>query len=80
MLGRISAEPVAFWGLVTAAFEAVIGLLVLFDVFALTSEQMAGTLIAVAVAGSFLTFFVRNQTTPLANPQTNDGVALVPEA
>ena len=64
MFDRIRHEPVVFWGLVTAAIEAVIGLGLAFDWWEWTSEQTGTVLLVVAAVGAILTFFVRSKVTP----------------
>lgn len=65
MLERIKAEPVAFWGILTALVEAIIGLALIFGWVDWTAEQVGAIMLVVAVLGTALTFFVRGKVTPV---------------
>ena len=78
VLGKIAARPVVFWGLVIQFVIASLALGMLFDWWSLTEEQTGGVLLIVALLGSFLTFFVQKQVTPLADPRDSEGQLLTP--
>ncbi len=80
MFGRISEEPVVFWGLVSELASVIIGVLLIFGVLEWSGEQVGAVMLVLAAVGSFLVFFVRRQTTALVNPVDNDGNTLVPRS
>jgi hypothetical protein len=70
MFDRIKQEPVMF----QAVVQAVLALALSFGL-KLSSAQVGAIL---ACTAAILSFWVRAQVTPTANPMTNDGVPLVP--
>ena len=75
---NMNTEPVAIIAAIIGLIEAVIALLPLFGV-ALTVEQQAALMGVVVAAGSVASaIWARSLVTPVANPQDNEGNALVP--
>ena len=75
---NMTNEPVAIIAAIVGLIEAIIALLPLFGV-ALTVEQQAALMGVVVAAGSVVSaVWARSLVTPVANPQDNEGNALVP--
>jgi len=72
MLTLIKQEPVLFQALIQA------GLALALSFGANLSAGQVGTILAFTAA--LLSFVTRTQVTAVANPKTNDGTKLVPEA
>lgn len=78
MINFIKQRPVMFWGLLTSILEAVIGLLVVFEIWTLTAEQLAQIMLLIAVLGTMFTFLIQGQVTPTNNPRDDAGNMLTP--
>ena len=78
MFNFIKARPVIFWGLLTSILEAGIGLLVVFELWTLTAEQLAQIMVLIAVLGTMFTFLIQGQVTPTNNPKDDAGNMLTP--
>ena len=81
VLEFIKDEPVAFGGAITALVQAVIGVLVAFNIDITPDQQTAiltltASLVAFTALGATI---ARNQVTPVANPKSNKGEKLIPE-
>ena len=80
ILDFIKNEPVAFGGFVMSLFQAVIGLLIAFNVN-LTQAQQASIFALVGVMVTFtilMSTIIRGEVTPVSNPRDNSNRKLVP--
>lgn len=66
----IKREPAVFWGLLTAVAEAVVGLLLVFDVVDWTTTQVGSVMLVIAAVGGMFAFIVRSQVTPTQRKDT----------
>lgn len=61
-MNKIQEEPVRFWAAVTTIVQAVVALLIGFDMLGWTPEQVALVMALVTAAGGIVQFFyVRNR-------------------
>ena len=78
MRNFIKERPVVFWGLLTSILEAVIGLLVVFELWNLEADELAQIMVLLAVLGTMFTFLIQGQVTPTNNPKDSAGNMLTP--
>lgn len=81
LLDFIKNEPAAFGGVMTGLIQAVIGVLVAFNV-PLTQEQqqaVLGMTTAIVSLTVLVSIIVRQNVTPVANPKDDEGNRLIPE-
>jgi len=74
----VKARPVLFWGSLTTIVEAVIGLLVVFELWTPSAVQLAQVMIVVAALGQMFVFLIQGQVTPTQNPKDDAGNMLTP--
>ena len=78
MMNFVKARPVLFWGSLTTIVEAVIGLLVVFELWTPSAVQLAQVMIVVAALGQMFVFLIQGQVTPTQNPKDDAGNVLSP--
>ena len=78
MMNFVKARPVLFWGSLTTIVEAVIGLLVVFELWTPSAVQLAQVMIVVAALGQMFVFLIQGQVTPTQNPKDDAGNMLTP--
>lgn len=76
----IKARPVVFWGSLSGLVEAVIGMLLIFDVIVWTADQVGMVMVVVAAVGQMFVFLIQGQVTPTNNPKDDAGNPLSPGA
>lgn len=81
ILDFIKNEPAAFGGAVTALIQAVIGVLVAFNLNVTPEQQQAilGLTTAIVSMTVIVAAVIRQNVTPVRNPRNDDGEKLVPE-
>lgn len=81
ILDFIKNEPAAFGGAVTALIQAVIGVLVAFNLDITPEQQQAvlGLTTALVSMTVIIAAVIRQNVTPVYNPKNNKGKKLVPE-
>lgn len=81
ILDFIKNEPAAFGGAVTALIQAVIGVLVAFNLNVTPEQQQAvlGLTTALVSMTVIVAAVIRQNVTPVRNPRNDEGQKLVPE-
>lgn len=80
ILDFIKNEPAAFGGAVTALIQAVIGVLVAFNLNVTPEQQQAilGLTTAIVSMTVIVAAIIRQNVTPVYNPRNDEGEKLVP--
>lgn len=81
ILDFIKNEPAAFGGAVTALIQAIIGVLVAFNLDITPEQQQAvlGLTTALVSMTVIVAAVIRQNVTPVRNPRNDEGQKLVPE-
>ena len=81
ILDFIKNEPATFGGVVTALIQAIIGVLVAFNLDITPEQQQAvlGLTTALVSMTVIVAAVIRQNVTPVRNPRNDEGQKLVPE-
>ena len=81
LLDFIKNEPAAFGGVITGLIQAIIGVLVAFNVSLTPEQQQAviGLTTALVSMTVIISIIVRQNVTPTFNPRDNEGNQLTPD-
>ena len=82
LLDFIKNEPAAFGGVVSGLIQAIIGVLVAFNINMTPEQQQAviGLTTALVSMTVIISIIVRQNVTPTFNPRDNEGNQLTPDA